>query len=325
VAPEIPYKKAVILGAAGFIGVNLAHALAAKGLILVCFDKVASPQWPPSVNSVVGDFIAPPDELMGELDDALVFHLVSASKPSPSTSQTGDEVTVDLAGTLRLLEATKGRKLHWIFFSSGGTVYGHNDAEFIAEMSATEPICSYGIIKLTLEHYFALYGKLHGVDYVIVRPANPYGPWQSPFQGQGLIAALLHKGLHNETIEIWGDGDNVRDYIYVDDLAQGVIAAAISGRHGEIYNIGTGQGHSINQLVAVIGSELGCRMNVVYAPARSVDVRRNVLCVDKLTAHTGWTPPTALAEGIALTAKWMRQTLMTGESARQVKNKVAVK
>src|SRR6185437_3441313 len=109
------------------------------------------------------------------------------------------------------------------------------------------------------------------------------------------------------------------------DLAQGVIAAAISGRHGEIYNIGTGQGHSINQLVAVIGSELGCRMNVVYAPARSVDVRRNVLCVDKLTAHTGWTPPTALAEGIALTAKWMRQTLMTGESARQVKNKVAVK
>ena len=198
--PEIKYKKAVILGAGGFIGVNLARVLAAKGFTLVCFDRMASAQWPSGVKSVLGDFTAPPAELMGELDDALVFHLVSASKPLPSTSQTGDEVAVDLAGTLRLLEATKGRKLHWIFFSSGGTVYGHNDADVIAETNATEPICSYGIVKLTLERYFALYGKLHGVDHVIVRPANPYGPWQAPFRGQGLIAALLHKALNNETI-----------------------------------------------------------------------------------------------------------------------------
>jgi UDP-glucose 4-epimerase len=325
VAPEIPYKKAVILGAAGFIGVNLARALAAKGFTLVCFDKVASPQWPSGVKSVVGDFTAPPDELMGELDDALVFHLVSASKPLPSTSQAGDEVAVDLAGTLRFLEATKGRNLRWVFFSSGGTVYGQNDAGVIAETSATEPICSYGIIKLTLERYFALYGKLHGVDHVIVRPANPYGPWQSPFQGQGLIAALLHKALNNETIEIWGDGENVRDYIYIDDMVAGAIAAAVSGHRGEIYNIGTGQGHFIKELIALIGPALGCPMNVVYAPARSVDVRRNVLCSDKLMAHTGWTPSTALAEGVVLTADWMRRTLMTGESARPVKNKIAVK
>jgi UDP-glucose 4-epimerase len=318
--PEITYKKAVILGASGFIGVNLAQALAAKGFTLVCFDKMASPQWPSGVKSILGDFTAPPDELMDELDDALVFHLVSAGRPSPSTSLAGDEVAIDLEGTVRLLEATKGRNLRWVFFSSGGTVYGQNDADVIAETGATEPISSYGIIKLTLERYYALYGKLHGVDHVIVRPANPYGPWQSPLRGQGLIAVLLHKGLNNETIEIWGDGGNVRDYIYIDDMVQGAIAAAVLGHRGEIYNIGTGQGHSINQLVAIVGSALGYEMNVVYAPTRSVDVRRNVLCIDKLTAHTEWTPRTSFRKGIVLAANWMRRTLMTGKSTRQSKN-----
>lgn len=322
---EIPYKKAVILGAGGFIGVNLAHALAAKGYALVCFDKVASPQWPSTAKAITGDFNAPPNELQGELDDALVFHLVSASRPSPSTSRSGDEVAGELAGTLRFLETTKGHNLRWVFFSSGGTVYGPNDADVIAETSATEPICSYGIIKLTLERYFALYGKLHGVDHVIVRPANPYGPWQSPFQGQGLIAALLHKALNDQTIEIWGDGKNVRDYIYIDDMVQGVIAAAISGHRGEIYNIGTGQGHLINQIIAIMGPALGRTLKVAYAPARSVDVRRNVLCIDKLTAHTGWAPQTTLAEGIVLTADWMRRTLMAKTSLGPAKDKATMK
>lgn len=312
---ETKNKKAVILGAAGFIGVNLTQALAAKGYALVCFDRAASPQWPSGVKSVLGDFTAPSDELAVELDDALVFHLVSASRPSPATSKTRDEIAVDLAGTLRLLEATKGRKLRWVFFSSGGTVYGRNDADVIAETSATEPICSYGVVKLTLERYFALYGKLHGVDHVIVRPANPYGPWQSPLQGQGLVAALVHKALTGEAIEIWGDGENVRDYIYIDDLTQGAIAAAVSGNRGEIYNIGTGQGHSINQLVASVGAVLGRRMDVVHLSARPVDVRRNVLCSEKLMARTGWRPRTVLSKGIALTADWMRPRLMSGEPA----------
>lgn len=300
-------KKAVILGAGGFIGINLTNSLVAQGFNVICFDRIISPQWPSNVKSIIGDFNALPDELMNELEDALVFHLVNISKPSASTVKVIDEINNDLAGTLRYLEATKERNLRWIFFSSGGTVYGQNDANVITETSATDPICSYGIIKLAIEKYFALYGKLYNTNYVIVRPSNPYGPWQYPFQGQGIIATFLHKALNNEKIEIWGDGENVRDYIYIDDAVQGIIAAAVSGHRGEIYNIGTGQGYSINSLIANINSILNPQIKVEYMPTRSVDVRRNVLCIDKITSHTGWKQQVALDDGLVLTADWIKK------------------
>ena len=300
------YKKAVILGAAGFIGINLSQYLADKGFKIICFDRYISPLWPPSATAITGDFAELPKNLLKELDHALVFHLISGSFPSPYTTQVVDEVKHDVISTIRYIEETKARDLRWIFLSSGGTVYGQCDEAKIKESNPTKPICSYAVAKLAIEQYFTLYRRLHHIDCIIARPANPYGPWQDPKRGQGIISTMLYKALNGGHIDIWGDGENVRDYIYITDTVEGLFAAAFSGKGGETYNIGTAHGLSINQLVRVISETLNVELNLNYSEARNVDVRRNVLSIDKLSAHTGWKPKTSIYSGVKRTAAWLR-------------------
>ena len=299
------YKKAVILGAAGFIGINLSRCLANQGFKLVCFDRFLSPHWPNSATAIAGDFADLPNRLLQELDHSLVFHLISCSLPSPDSSQTLNEVQSDLVATIRILEETKSRDIRWVFMSSGGTVYGQNSEDEIKETSPTNPICSYGITKITIEKYFNFYRALHHIDYVIVRPANPYGPWQNPQRGQGVVSTMVYKALEKDTIVIWGDGENVRDYIFISDAINGILSAASSGRPGEIYNIGTAKGLSINQLVDIISETLNVKLDIKYSEPRYVDVRRNVLSIDKLSTHTEWRPMTHIRSGVAKTAAWL--------------------
>lgn len=302
------YKKAVILGAAGFIGINLANTLAEHGYELICFDRASSSQWPAGAKAIIGDFSKLPEELLEALDNALVFHLVSSCRPSSSTAQAAEEVSLDLVTTLRYLEATKARNLRWVFLSSGGTVYGQSESECIAETEPTAPICTYGLIKVTIENYFGLYQKLHGLDYVVVRLANPYGPWQYHFKGQGIIAAIIYRALKDEPIDIWGDGENVRDYIYIKDAATAILTAAELGRSGNIYNVASAKGYSINDLTEMIGRALGKSLIIRYSNARAIDVRRNVLETKKFTMHTNSAPSTtAIEDGIAQTVTWLKE------------------
>lgn len=301
----MPYKKAVILGAAGFIGVNLSHALVELGYEVVCFDRVPSPGWPGIAQPIVGEFEAMPAELLQVLEQAVVFHLVSSCRPFPDTIHAADEVDHDLKTAIRYLEACKTKCLRWVFVSSGGTIYGNANTVMIGEAESPRPICSYGAVKLAIEQYFSLYGRLHGTDYVIARLANPYGPWQRPMSGQGIIATLIYKAQQGEQIEVWGDGENVRDYIYIADAVAGLIAAA-TVKSGEVYNIGTGIGTSINQLIKLIGDSQGISIPVVYKESRSVDVRRNVLDASKLSSSSGWHPQIDLVAGIGKSALWIK-------------------
>jgi UDP-glucose 4-epimerase len=300
------YKKAVILGAAGFIGVNLAHALLKQGLDVTCFDQALSPEWPEGITAIVGDFFEAPAELLKALNETYIFHLVSSCRPSMSTEQAGKEITSDLIGTLAYLEATKNLDVKWIFISSGGTVYGQQDIPSISESCTTEPICSYGLVKLSIENYLMLYEKLHQLDCVIIRLANPYGPWQDPRRGQGIVAALIYKALIGQTIEIWGDGTNVRDYVYIDDAITGIISAALTDNSGEVFNLGSGSGTSIIELIRIIGHILEVDISIKYVQSRSVDVRRNVLNSTKLSTCTDWETSFDLQSGIAKTIAWMR-------------------
>jgi len=204
----------------------------------------------------------------------------------------------------RLLEAARV-ECRWIFASSGGTVYGQPVTEMIAEDHPTDPISSYGVAKLAIEKYFQLYRTIHGTDYVVARMSNPFGPFQLPTTGQGLIATLFDRIARNVPVEIWGDGDSVRDYVYIDDVVEGLIAIATRGRAGRIYNVGSGVGTSINELVPRISARLGVPARLVYAPPRGIDVSRNVLDVGRMERELAWRPGYTLDDGLAETHEWL--------------------
>lgn len=305
-SPRCTYRKAVVLGAGGFIGINLVQALVEAGFDVVCFARQASPHWPASTTAVIGDFASPPAALFDHMQDAIVFHLVSSCKPNNSTASALREIDADVGATIRCLEATSGRSLRWVFVSSGGTVYGPSDAEKIREDHATNPICTYGVVKLSIEKYLTVFARLHGLEFVVVRPSNPYGPWQYPGRGQGVIANILHRAACGEEVTIWGDGEQVRDFLYVKDAAQGVIAAAQHGVAGEAYNVGSGVGYSLNGLLAEMDKFMPVSRR--YLPTRAIDVRRNVLDCTKIQEHTGWVPRDRLGSGgLQETSAWLRR------------------
>ncbi len=301
----VSHKHSVILGAGGFIGVNLANALVVRGHEVICFDRFASPNWPQEARSITGEFSALPPELLTTLDDATIYHLVSSCRPSQNTEMAANEIIDDVLCTLRYLEAVRVRNIRWIFVSSGGTVYGPDATCPTTEEGPTNPICSYGIIKLTLEKYFSLYRKLHGTDFVVARVSNPYGPWQDPLRGHGIVAAVIHKALTGQPIEIWGDGENIRDYLYIDDTVMALMAIAEYGKSGETYNVSSGNGYSINELIEISSQVLGLQLNPTYVLGRTSDVRKSILDNTKLRNQTGWGPVYSLREGVSLTAKWI--------------------
>jgi UDP-glucose 4-epimerase len=193
-----------------------------------------------------------------------------------------------------------------VFVSSGGVVYGPATVIPTPEIAPTDPITSYGVTKLAIEKYLALYEHLHGLDYRILRVANPFGPFQMPRKSQGIIAALLSRALDDESIEIWGDGSVVRDYIFVGDAIDALVAAASDQSDTRIFNIGTGQGRSLLEVIAAIERQLGKRLRIEWRPARLVDVPTSIVAIERAREVLGWLPKTPIEEGWRETIAWWR-------------------
>jgi UDP-glucose 4-epimerase len=304
--------RSLVLGGGGFIGSNLCRALVTAGERVRVFE---SRPFDPSrglpadaVEWRQGDFTD-----REQVADALtgcdvVYHLVSTTLPKTSNDDPAYDLQSNAVSTLNLLEAAgkKGvRKI--IFVSSGGTVYGIPQQIPIPENHPTEPICSYGIGKLAIEKYLHLYNVLRGLDYCILRLSNPFGEWQGPTGGQGAIAAFLHKGLKRETIEIWGDGSVVRDYLYIADAVSALVKAKDYSGQVRVFNIGSGVGRSVNEVIATIESVVGHPVSRKYLPTRAFDVPRNVLDIKRAAELLGWRPTHSFEEGLRRTWEWMQR------------------
>jgi len=195
-----------------------------------------------------------------------------------------------------------------VFLSSGGTVYGDiGDLQLVDETHSVRPMCSYGVSKLTIEHYLDVYRHLRGLDYVALRLSNPYGERQSPLRALGALTVFLHRTLKKQSVEIWGDGSVTRDYIYVGDVAVAVYLAAVNKVSG-IFNVGTGTGLSLRDILAHISQVLEIEPSVTWLPSRLFDVPRIVLDATKLKTATNWNCSTPLQDGIATTADWLRNS-----------------
>lgn len=235
-----------------------------------------------------------------------VIHLASATTPGSSAAHPSQELG-NLALTLRLLELLQGQpETHLIFFSSGGTVYGNPDRLPVNEDAPIAPLSTYGAGKAAQENFCQAF-RLQGHAATIFRPSNVYGPGQSMRHGFGLIRTMLEHARHGTAFEIWGDGENIRDFIYIDDIVEASIHLLKRPKDSGTYNLGSGIGYSINQVKDIV--EAVCRMELktIHRPARGIDVRSVVLDSSRLNARLGWEPSVGLGEGVARTWEWLQQ------------------
>lgn len=305
--------RIAVLGAAGFLGQHVTMALLARGYAVNAFDRIpfASSLLPggthPGLTVLTGDFFDARCLEAALAGCSCCVHLVSTSIPQSSNEDPARDVKQNLLGTLGLLEAVRAVGVpKLVFASSGGTVYGIPHAQCIAETHPTHPLCSYGIVKLAVENYLALYRELHGLEYVALRISNPYGPLQRLDASQGVIGVFLGKILRNQPLTVWGDGSVIRDFVYVEDVARAFVLAAASSIPAAVLNIGSGSGSSLNRVIELLRMTTARPVDVRYLAGRVFDVPCSILDITLAGQTLGWRPATTMEEGLRRTWAWVQ-------------------
>ena len=235
-----------------------------------------------------------------------VVHLASATTPGSSASRPNLELA-NLSLTLHLLELMQAHpETHLIFFSSGGTVYGNPDQLPVTEGSPIAPLSNHGSGKAAQEAFCSAF-RAKGHAVTILRPSNAYGPGQTMRHGFGLVRTMLEHALCDTPMEIWGDGENVRDFIYIDDIIEATTRLIDFSLDSGNYNLGSGIGHSINQLRLVIEQTTGIKLKISYQSAREIDVHEIVLDSSRLEKVLSWKPETRIDAGMKSTWEWILQ------------------
>lgn len=305
-------NNTLVIGGAGYIGSHLTAQLLATGRKVTVLGRslVPSNALPNGVNYIAGDFGQ--HQLITELLDKHeeVIHLAYATVPNTSFENPLADLLQNLPPTVQLFSEIADRGIKLVLVSSGGTVYGEAEKLPIPETHPTKPISPYGVTKLTLENYAYLYAATHGLKFICVRPANAYGAGQKPFVGQGFISTAIASAMRGQPIKIFGQAGSVRDYIYVSDLAAGIVCALESGSLSETYNIGSGVGLSnmdvINAITPLLEST-NCKLSVEHYPERTFDVKSNVLDTTKIQQLTGWQPKVQFKDGLLFTLDWLKK------------------
>lgn len=301
----------VVLGGGGFIGINLCRRLAATGHRVRAFGRhCLFPEGLAGIEWVPGDFTDPNAVAAAIESFDVVFHLVHTTMPQAADLNVAGDLSDNVLSTIAMLErcCQTGVK-RVVFASSGGTVYGKVTQIPTPETTPTDPICAYGISKLAIEKYLALYAHRHGLEYRVLRIANPFGPFQSAAKNQGVIAATIARALRDDPVEIWGDGTVVRDFIYIDDVVDALMLAAADTGEGRVFNIGSGQGRDLRTIIAAIEQQVGRRLRLEWKPGRPIDVPVSVVAIDRARDLLGWQPTTSFEEGLRSTIAWARQAL----------------
>lgn len=302
----------VIFGGAGFIGSSIVDRLLKDGHKLRIFER---PRVPPyreftsdeAVEWITGDLMSVADVGAAIAGMDVVLHLVSTTLPKNSNEDPIFDVQSNLVASLQLMSEMVRQKISKIvFISSGGTVYGNPIYLPIDENHPTNPSVSYGITKLAIEKYLLLFQNLYGIRALILRVANPYGERQRIETAQGAIGVFLNRAIRGEPIEIWGDGEIIRDYIHISDVAE-AFAKAISYKGKQTtFNISSGKGVSLNDAIREIENVLDAKIDKSYMPGRSFDVPVSVLSNALAEKELGWTPAITLREGLVRTVRWIK-------------------
>lgn len=310
-------KKAVLIGGGGFIGQHVTRYLLKDGYKVEMLCRSASAEISAVVQNVevhYGDYAN--RELLRKVvkGASAVVHLAHDSLQLSQVCDMADEYQRNIVPAIQLMEECIGAGVsRFVFVSSGGTVYGNPLSRSpLREDAVAQPISLYGTSKLCVEHIVHLYCKQRCLPGIVVRPANAYGPGQIPFKGQGLVATAFASAIQGKPITIFGDGGAIRDYVHVDDIAYAITELLRTGQIGEVYNVGSGVGTSVLQLIEEyllpVIKKSGCDLRLERKDARAIDVAYNVLDVQKLSQCINFSPVT-LAAGVSSSWDWVQNHL----------------
>jgi UDP-glucose 4-epimerase len=306
--------KVLVTGGAGFIGSHVTDRLIEADVEVVVVDDLSSGNRD-AVNprarfyeaDIGSDGIR--DIFERERFDGLDHHAAQMNVRR-SVDDPVFDARVNILGSLNLLQAaiaTGVKKV--VFASTGGAIYGEQRTYPADEMHETWPLSPYGVAKLAVEKYLAYYEAVYGLPSVVLRYANVYGPRQDPHGEAGVVAIFSERLLGAEAAMINGDGEQTRDFVYVDDVVRANVLAVTTDLRG-IYNVGTGLETSVNTLYALLAKHAGAALTAHHGPPKAGEQRRSVLDCRKLQAATSWRPEVALDEGLRRTIAYFaaRQT-----------------
>jgi UDP-glucose 4-epimerase len=308
-------KRVLVTGGAGFIGSHIAEAFVAAGLATIVLDDLSTglrEQVPDRARFIQADISDPATaDLIASLHLDLVIHAAAQVSVSGSMADPARDRAVNLGGTQHVLQGARAAGAsRFVFISSGGAIYG--DTPAANELAVPAPANFYGIHKLAAEGYV----EVSGMSYGIVRFANVYGPRQRAGLEGGVVAVFLDALRANKPVTVYGSGEQVRDFLHVDDAVSGVLTIAASSPDG-IWNVGTGVATSINELLVDLQRSVGYVPLIVRADRRNGDVESSRLLIDRIREDLGWMPRISLAAGIhALAAGSTRRE--SGESRHRL-------
>lgn len=294
--------KCMVTGASGFIGSNLCEALLKQNYEVSTIDPLMD-----KINvgnyseTFVGSFSDKKllDRALKDID--YVFHLACTTIPQASAENPTHDIQSNVVGVINLLEKCVEHNIKkFFYFSSGGTVYGIQKGGKIKENSLTNPVNFHGVMKLSIEKYLQVFNQMHGLDYVVFRPSNVYGTGYKFGKPQGVVNIYLKNIIENKPILIWGDGSIVRDYIWVKDVIDAVVKSIKKNVRNKIYNIGSGIGVSLIELVSIIENIIKKKAYIIFEEKRSVDIPLNILDASLAQKELNWKIKVSLRKGIRL-------------------------
>jgi len=306
--------EVLVIGGGGFIGSHVVDRLTREGYnVRIATRNVKKI----SKNTVyVPHWVDPETEHADLCFTALdgvdaVIHLGSSTIPATSNQDPLADINDNLISTVNLLKLMRIKGVrNLVYMSSGGAIYGSSLGEGSHERDNLHPLSSYGAIKVAIENYIIIEMKLHGLFATILRPSNPYGPRQK-FGAQGIIGNFLWNIANDKPCEIWGDGSIIRDFVYVEDVAEACMLAVSGnsnyGRNSGIYNISSGVGYRINDLLPIIGKIVGKPVSIAYHEGRNFDIKRVVLDNANAGRFLSWKPKVDLEDGIRKTWEWVQE------------------
>ncbi|MEB3048410.1 NAD-dependent epimerase/dehydratase family protein [Mycolicibacter sp. MYC123] len=309
--------RALVTGAAGFIGSTLVDRLRADGHVVVGLDNFATGRATniehladdPDFSFVEADIVtADLADVLARCRPEVIFHLAAQIDVRHSVADPQHDASVNVVGTIRLADAARVAGVRKIVHtSSGGSIYGIPPRYPTTEDDPTDPASPYAAGKVAGEIYLNTFRHLYGLQCSHIAPANVYGPRQDPHGEAGVVAIFAQALLKGSPTKVFGDGSNTRDYVFVDDVVDAFVRASGPDGDGQRFNIGTGVETSDRQLHSAVAVAAGAPDDPEFHPPRLGDLKRSCLDISRAASVLGWRPQVELADGVTRTVEYFRQ------------------